>query len=602
MATAAVNDGYCRILPQYIVAPEPRAPPAVPTPEASNPPPPVGDSPAIAKETHPQPQSDRPTKKVRGQNHKREVAKVEGTEKPAFAGESNFVNDDLWKLIRYHRTESQQAWKQEKQRRRERQSQQDTPGQEAADNTEATECNGHTSAENMAEDPAVAENGAPEDPVADVIECTPAAAQEATAEAPTEDTAAVVDVVAQPVVPTPAAPSGDDPVAGTSSPPPAESTGAALDTETPLRPSEKRRLDFSGLLSLAPLTTLGNLPFRRICKRLGADVTCCEMAMGKTLLDGRPSEWSLLRRHASEDLFGLQVTVAWPDMATRLGNILENSGFEFDFIDLNCACPTDAICKYGVGATLLQNPGRIGQICQALGAETKRPLTIKVRTGFTEKKPLLQRFLPRLQDWGLSAWTVHGRSKTQRYTKLADWDYVAQCARDAPIPTLGSGDVYQWTEWYEHRERHNVATTLLARGALIKPWLFTEIKERRSWDIAATERLDLLKEFVSNGMDHWGTDDRGLSNTRRFLCEWLSFQCRYVPVGILESPQLINQRPPQYVGRNELETLMASTQAADWVKLSELVMGKAPEGFKFTPKHKSSGYATSNEDQNQVQG
>ena len=127
---------------------------------------------------------------------------------------------------------------------------------------------------------------------------------------------------------------------------------------------------------------------------------------------------------------------------------------------------------------------------------------------------------------------------------------------------------------------------------MIKPWLLTEIKEQRIWDISATERFDILKTFVSNGMDHWGTDARGLYNTRRFLCEWLSFLCRYVPAGLLDATQRINQRPPAYFGRNDLETLMAGQQAVDWIKLSELVMGKAPEDFKFTPKHKSAGYAT----------
>lgn len=105
------------------------------------------------------------------------------------------------------------------------------------------------------------------------------------------------------------------------------------------------------------------------------------------------------------------------------------------------------------------------------------------------------------------------------------------------------------------------------------------MQEQRHWDISAGERLDLLKRFCSHGLEHWGSDSRGVETTRRFLLEWLSYLCRYVPVGMLEVvPQRLHLRPPLLLGRSDLETLLCSTSAGDWVKISEMLLGPVPQG------------------------
>ena len=202
---------------------------------------------------------------------------------------------------------------------------------------------------------------------------------------------------------------------------------------------------------------------------------------------------------------------------------------------------------------------------------------------------------------------IHGRSRKQRYTKLADWDYVHECVKQAPeYPVFGNGDIMSWQEAQEFQERSGVAGVMLARGALVKPWLFKEIKEQRcvagghegrlpcvcpphpgspllpflstphpcrlwpcsTWDISSGERMDMLRDFTRFGLEHWGSDFKGVETTRKFLLEWLSFLYRYIPAGLLESlPQRINERPPPFVGRNDLETLMASPLTEDWLKI-----------------------------------
>ncbi|KAK6916652.1 Zinc finger, CCCH-type [Dillenia turbinata] len=356
---------------------------------------------------------------------------------------------------------------------------------------------------------------------------------------------------------------------------------------------ERKLIDFRGKLYLAPLTTVGNLPFRRLCKVLGADVTCGEMAMCTNLLQGQASEWALVRRHSAEDLFGVQICGSYPDTVARTVELIQQE-CAVDFIDINMGCPIDIVVNRGAGSFLLTKPTRMKGIIQAASGTVDTPITVKVRTAYFEGRNRVDSIVADIGDWGASAVTIHGRSRQQRYSKLADWDYIYQCARRAPktLQVLGNGDIFSYLDWNKHQsDCPELTSCMIARGALIKPWLFTEIKEQRHWDISSGERLDILKNYAKFGLEHWGSDSKGVETTRHFLLEWLSYTCRYVPVGLLDViPQCLNWRPPSYFGRNDLETLMASDSAADWIKISEMLLGKVPAGFTFAPKHKSNAY------------
>ncbi|GFO10069.1 tRNA-dihydrouridine(47) synthase [nad(p)(+)] [Plakobranchus ocellatus] len=359
-----------------------------------------------------------------------------------------------------------------------------------------------------------------------------------------------------------------------------------------VRPEETKKLDLKNKLYLAPLTTVGNLPFRRVCKGLGAEVTCGEMALVTQLLKAKQSEWSLIKRHPCEDIFGVQVCGSYPDTMTRCAQLLTET-CAVDFIDINCGCPIDLIYKKGGGSALMGKATKLEQICRSMiGVMGNTPLTVKLRKGVFDDRSVAHQIIPRLRDAGVSLVTVHGRSREQRYTRQADWDYIGQCAAaGAPMPVFGNGDILSYEEANLHMQTHGVSGVMLARGALIKPWLFTEIKEQRHWDISSSERFDILRDYTNFGLEHWGSDHQGVENTRRFLLEWLSFLHRYIPVGVLEQvPQRINERPPYYIGRNDLETLMASANCADWIKISEMLLGPVPPNFKFLPKHKANAY------------
>lgn len=420
----------------------------------------------------------------------------------------------------------------------------------------------------------------------------------------------------------------------------------------PLRPSEKRRLYFGPETPvLAPLTTQGNLPFRRLCVGLGAQLTYSEMAMGLPLIQGQKSEWALMRAHETEttpptfqdqakivndydngrDLrFGAQISANKPWQAIKTTEILTKLCPHLRLVDLNCGCPIDLVYRTGAGSALLDSQSKLEKMIRGMNAVSGEvPITVKIRMGTANNKPNALKLVDRLVyggpdadmygggGSGVAAITLHGRSRQQRYTKSADWSYIAECAalikrfneegdtladtnrepdaRTQPaggkIYFIGNGDCYSHIDYQQHLEEAKVDSVMVARGALIKPWIFEEIEKGQYIDKSATERLALVEQFVRYGLECWGSDEMGVGTTRRFLLEWLSFAYRYVPIGILEHlPPNLQDRPPAWRGRNDLETLLGSDNYKDWIKISEMFLGPAHMDFRFEPKHKSNSY------------
>lgn len=391
--------------------------------------------------------------------------------------------------------------------------------------------------------------------------------------------------------------------------------------EEPIRPEEKRRIYIGkDTPLLAPLTTTGNLPFRRLCSSLGAALTYSEMAMSLPLLQGHKPEWALLKAHGSElPTFGAQICAPKIPTAIRATEVLTalfpssaSRRHGLSLIDLNCGCPIDLVYKQGGGSALLEQQSRLLKMLSGMNyVSGETPITIKIRMGCKDAHPTAKKLVQKVFDRGcVQAITLHGRSRQQRYTRAADWGFIGETAalinslkakaaaqtdtadqkerRDKPdVYFVANGDVYSHHDYYTGIENSGADSVMVARGALIKPWIFEEIATGQYLDKTATERLEYVKEYCRYGLECWGGDELGVATTRRFLLEWLSFGCRYVPLGILERlPPRIQDRPPAWKGRNEMETLLGSADYTDWIKISEMFLGKCPEGFHFTPKHK----------------
>jgi tRNA-dihydrouridine synthase 3 len=285
---------------------------------------------------------------------------------------------------------------------------------------------------------------------------------------------------------------------------------------------------FAGRVFLAPLTKGGHLAFRRLCVSFGAEVTVSEMAVARRLLQNRAAEFALLRSHPSEPFFGVQLADKNPESLAEAGRIAEARGARF--IDLNCGCPIREITGRGLGASLLRRATRLGHLVAALREAVRVPVTVKLRTGWKEDPEHLSKLAHLCEDAGASALTIHGRSREQHYDRAADWALIGRIAAERTIPVVGNGDILTHYEARDRRALSGVSSVMIARGALIKPWIFRELAEGRSFFPTPEERIGILFKLVAYMKDHFGADERGARRIMQFLPWHFSFFCRYRPL------------------------------------------------------------------------
>jgi tRNA-dihydrouridine synthase 3 len=317
---------------------------------------------------------------------------------------------------------------------------------------------------------------------------------------------------------------------------------------------------FAAKIWLAPLTIGGNLPFRRLCVELGAEVTVGEMAVVRRLLEGKRGEFALLRSHSDEPWFGVQLADKKPETLAEGARLAEARGARF--VDLNCGCPINEITGRGLGASLLKKPGRIARLVAAMCAAVQIPVTVKLRAGWSEGKENVGEVARACEEAGAAAITVHGRTRDQRYSRAADWDLVGKVASERKVPVVGNGDILTHYEAEERQRRSGAASLMVGRGALIKPWVFREIRERREWLPSASERLAIIWRYVELLRDHFGEGEENRRRSHRFLSWHLDFLCRYRPLPesqFLESSlkhPLLQSRFADDLGVTGLEALL----------------------------------------------
>ena len=334
-------------------------------------------------------------------------------------------------------------------------------------------------------------------------------------------------------------------------------------------------MDFSNRVFLAPLTKGGNLPFRRLCLEHGCVVTMGEMAYAYQVVKKSRSELALLRKHEDEKCFGAQIAAMRIDDAVRAGAEAVDRGASW--IDLNCGCPIHDIVKRRMGATLLRKPKKLARLVEGMVEGISVPVTVKIRLGWSEEEQNASEVARVCEESGAKAISIHGRTKDQRYSRAADWDAIAEIASERSIPVIGNGDLLTWYEVRDRWQESGVASVMIGRGALIKPWIFREITEQKAWEPTAKERLGVYLNFAGKLKEHFREDEKGRERTMRFLPWHLDFFCRYRPLSDekwVESAKdhpLMQTRMPAEEGLSVLEQLLRDPRKEVHARIADLL-------------------------------
>ncbi len=328
-----------------------------------------------------------------------------------------------------------------------------------------------------------------------------------------------------------------------------------------------------GALVMGPMTKGSNLPYRRLASELGARVVVSEMVVARRLKQRRRSEFALIRRSPDEACFGVQLAGNKPEEVAWAAALAESRGA--DFIDLNLGCPIDHFTRMGLGAALGRQPNKVRRIVEAMKALVKVPVTVKIRLGWNAESLNYLALAKAAVDGGAHALTVHGRTREARYRHPADWDAIAEVAAAVSVPVIGNGDLLFGHEFRARLAASGCVGLMTARGALIKPWIFSEL-ERGYWDITAEERVTIYRRYVALAKEHWGDDEHGRTRVREFL-EWhVGFWVRYAPQRADGGWPTMQQRESAFEPRSPLEALLARTDGTAVTFITDALLNEAP--------------------------
>ena len=261
---------------------------------------------------------------------------------------------------------------------------------------------------------------------------------------------------------------------------------------------------------LAPMEDVTDIGFRLLCKRFGAAMVYTEFVSAEALIRDVKSTISKLTISDTERPVGIQIYGRDIEAMVEAAKIVEQAGP--DVIDLNFGCPVKKVAGKGAGAGMLQNIPKMLEITQKVVDAVKLPVTVKTRLGWNHEQLIITSLAEQLQDCGIQALTIHGRTRSQMYTGNADWTLIGEVKRNPRIhiPIIGNGDIHSLDEADKAFDEYGVDAVMIGRATFGCPWIFS----RENLDFNA--KLDILEELLRINVERID-EKRGILHTRRHL-------------------------------------------------------------------------------------
>ena len=226
-------------------------------------------------------------------------------------------------------------------------------------------------------------------------------------------------------------------------------------------------------LFLAPMAGVSEAPFRRLCRRFGADVVVSEFLSSEGLRRGNERTMEMASFADEERPIGIQLFGADPGAMAEAAAVVTEV-FRPEFVDINFGCPVKKVVQRNGGSACLRDLGLVDGVIRAVVAATPLPVTVKIRSGWDEATRDPVGIALRCQEAGATALTLHARTRAQSYSGRARWDEIAAVVRALEIPVIGNGDVLAAADVLRMREETGCAGVMIARGSFGNPWVFGE--------------------------------------------------------------------------------------------------------------------------------
>ena len=239
-------------------------------------------------------------------------------------------------------------------------------------------------------------------------------------------------------------------------------------------------------LYLAPMAGVSESPFRRLCRRFGADVVVTEFLSAEAIRRENAATLAKLRFGADERPIGVQIFGADP-AAMADAAALVTDVFEPEFIDINFGCPVKKVVQRNGGSGCLKDLGLVERVIRSVVAATVLPVTVKIRSGWSEETREPVAIALRCQDAGARALTLHPRTRAQMFTGSARWDEIAAVVDALDIPVIGNGDIKAPEDAARMHRETGCAGVMIARGSFGQPWIFQRARDRLAGRIAGPE-------------------------------------------------------------------------------------------------------------------